>query len=285
MRFIMNYFNVNNYLEMRESLHKESKNFEEIEINISRKCNRTCIICPHSNVEYQKFLNNFNNLFMDKLIFKRIVDEISSIKDFSFNIDIIGSGEPTLHPNFLEFIEYILKKTTNYIRITTNGDKLLKDFDFRKKLYNLIENQNVILNISVYDSKQVEKYTRLKTLENVVIKDMFLDKSINLKDKHINNRAGSVDNSYITRVNKTTCNYPFYALYVDIDGDIQYCPHDWEKRLVFANIKDMSLLKAWSIETKHRSLMLAHKRSEIYPCYKCSVDGCKIGNKKRKMFE
>lgn len=278
------YFNVEKYLDERDSIQLKNNLFDELEINISRECNRACNICPHSKTDYKEFLK-FQNKFMDVEIFNIIFDNLRTM-EHHFNIDLIGMGEPTLHPNFLDFVTK-LASLNKHLRVTTNGDNFLNNPSFLFDFINIIKNKNVTTYISVYEKSSYKKFFGLANeIEKIFgyrieLKDMFLN-SDNLKSKFINNRGGAM---YKECIALNTCNYPFYSLYIDTNGDIQYCPHDWYKKLVFANIRDKKLIDAWNKKTEHRKMMLRNERQKIDPCKYCNVDGCRIGNSKRKFFD
>ena len=96
-------------------LGKSSLNTYPNEINIepTNKCNMKCKFCARHNLTRA-------NCDMDFTKFCDITDEVKEHTDaFKF----IGIGEPLLHPNIAEMIEYAHSKgITTYL--TTNGLKL-----------------------------------------------------------------------------------------------------------------------------------------------------------------
>lgn len=68
-----------------------------IGIDITQKCNRSCPIC------YVQC--DFKNMHFE--LFRKIVDE-GAVLGFS-ELYLLG-GEPTLHPEILEFIDYVKSK-------------------------------------------------------------------------------------------------------------------------------------------------------------------------------
>lgn len=76
----------------------EDMNF--IQIDITNACNKACSNCTRFCGNHEK------TFFMDFETFKRAVD---SLYDYHGVTGIIG-GEPTLHPEFERFAEYLIKK-------------------------------------------------------------------------------------------------------------------------------------------------------------------------------
>ncbi len=104
----------------------ESKAFigpEEVHIDLTNICNNTCIGCWCNSPllgelrmppEIQKQTLSFE-------VLKRVIDELANMG--TKKIKLIGGGEPTLHPHFLDIVEYIRKKgidcwvNTNFLLI------------------------------------------------------------------------------------------------------------------------------------------------------------------------
>jgi len=107
----------------------------EAQIEITNKCNFTCPMCPREIMDVP--LTN-----MDFGLFKEVVRKLSApplpplqkggqrgVKDFI----LTGWGEPLLHPNFFEMVDFVSSINPDAkIRFTTNGSLLNKDV--RKKI-------------------------------------------------------------------------------------------------------------------------------------------------------
>lgn len=105
-------------------------------INLTNKCNRKCPFCfmwsgPH------------NNIFIEEPIFKNIINTAK------FTEIRLGGGEPTLHPQFLDFVEFCLQSTeVTKVIVDTNG--VILD-NYIQSLFNLSQQyqKSVIVSISV----------------------------------------------------------------------------------------------------------------------------------------
>ena len=66
----------------------------------------------------------------------------------------------------------------------------------------------------------------------------------------LSNRAGNLENanykisSSNTYIDKT-CTYPSYMFFVDYNGDVLMCSHDWSKEKILGNLKKNSFFEIW----------------------------------------
>jgi radical SAM protein with 4Fe4S-binding SPASM domain len=87
------------------------KQFNKIYIEITNVCNLDCSFCPKTNRTPE---------FMSFELFKEI---ITQVKPLCKEITLHVMGEPTLHPQFKEFVNYA-KEENVIINLTTNGTNL-----------------------------------------------------------------------------------------------------------------------------------------------------------------
>ena len=275
----MNLYNTELSLQDRDDLFLPTSLFDEIELSLSRICNRKCIHCPHGNEDYVNF-NSYLQEFMDIYIIKKILNELISI-NFTGMIILSGFGEPTLHPNFLEIFQLLLDSGIR-IRVVTNGCRF-GDVEFLEKFKSMVENHNAECIISVYEKMDIEVFEQYDfgVIKEIFFEDSFIESFEKLK---FNNRAGSInhimnDNDY------TSCNYCVFMLVVDTNGDVQYCPHEWTKELIVGNINDSSLLDIWREDTNLRICMINDERQSLYVCRNCSTKGNLIAEEKMKLYK
>lgn len=115
------------------------KRFKRIYIEITNNCNLSCSFCTPDNRKKE---------FMEKEKFKLI---ISKIKDFTDYIYLHIKGEPLLHPDINEFINFAHENNLK-VNLTTNGSLIgnLKTKHIRQ------------INYSMQSTKEIEK-----TLETI----------------------------------------------------------------------------------------------------------------------
>lgn len=129
--------------------------FKKIYIEITNACNLNCSFCIKNKRKI-----NYINLDNYKYI-------INKIKPYTKEIYMHILGEPLLHPNIIDFIEYASKEGL-LVNITTNG-----------YLINNLKNNNKIhrLNISLHSFNEIYKLDLLDYL------DIIFDTIDKIKDK------------------------------------------------------------------------------------------------------
>jgi 7,8-dihydro-6-hydroxymethylpterin dimethyltransferase len=94
-------------------------------IEITNHCNLECPIC---------IVQNRNNYNMTTEEFGRILDGLVA-KEGSLETINLSGGEPTLHPQFLEFLDMArAKKEISRVSISTNGLRCATDYAFCEEL-------------------------------------------------------------------------------------------------------------------------------------------------------
>jgi radical SAM protein with 4Fe4S-binding SPASM domain len=257
----------------------------EIEISESGTCNRKCSFCPRSAPDFEDKKEFISNVLHEKLCFE--------LKELNYKGTIRYSGfvEPLLDKNIYKLINM----TRNYlpesnIEMVTNGDPL--NLDRLNKLFK--SGLNRIL-ISAYDSKEEAKK----------LEDLCLEANLNIEQYIVRHRYYSEDQDFgITLSNrsglmekaefkieklkeplKKPCYIPAYTFFLDYQGDVLMCPHDWGKKLILGNLNQNKLLDIW-FNKKSMSIrkMLNNSNRNFSPCNVCDVEGTLMGEKNSKYF-
>tara|TARA_Y100001970_G_scaffold129887_1_gene160145 strand:- start:23429 stop:24319 length:891 start_codon:yes stop_codon:yes gene_type:complete len=258
----------------------------EIEISESGICNRKCSFCPRSDPDYLDIKDFISNDLFDKLC-KEL-----SLYDYQGTIRFSGFVEPLLDKNIYNLINRARKiiPLVN-IEMVTNGDVLNL-----KRLLKLFEKGLNKLLISVYDSKEdAENFDILckkanLTKEQYIIRHRYLppeeDFGITLS-----NRAGMMKNAEYTIENpieplNNPCYIPSYTFFLDYQGDVLMCPHDWGKKMILGNLKNETLKDIWLSKqaTFARKQLIGGNRN-FEPCKSCDVTGTLIGKKHSKSWK
>jgi radical SAM protein with 4Fe4S-binding SPASM domain len=250
-----------------------------VEISNSGMCNRKCSFCPRSDPNYPEV----NEFISDKL-HKKIFSELSELK-FKGMIIYSGYVEPLLHKKIYENIAEARKFLPEaQIEIITNGDVLNKDR--LKKLFNA--GLSTLL-ISVYDGpieeKKFYKLCKIAGLrdDQYVIRNRYMPEELSF-GINLSNRSGMLNNAEYqipelkTALNKK-CNYPAYTFFIDYNGDVQMCSHDWAKKYINGNVKNQKIKDIWlghKYEYARNKLLSANRN--FPPCNKCDVSGELIGS-------
>jgi uncharacterized radical SAM superfamily Fe-S cluster-containing enzyme len=99
-------------------------------IEITNHCNLECPIC---------IVQNKNNYSMTRDEFTATIDGLIE-KEGTLDTVNLSGGEPTIHPQFLDFLDLAKRPEISRVSISTNGLRCATDFDFcqelaRKKVY------------------------------------------------------------------------------------------------------------------------------------------------------
>ena len=89
-------------------------------IEITNHCNLECPIC---------IVQNRNNYHMTRAEFVSIIDGLVEKEGTLETINLSG-GEPTLHPEFLDFLDLAKRPQISRISISTNGLRIATDYEF-----------------------------------------------------------------------------------------------------------------------------------------------------------
>lgn len=257
-----------------------------IEISDSGTCNRKCSFCPRSDINYPDIKE-----FIQPSLHKKIFIELSQY-DYSGMIIYSGFVEPLLNKNIFNNIKEarsFLPKAK--IEVITNGDVL--NLERLKKLF---DSGLTTLLISVYDGPEDEEkfYTLCQKAnlkkEQYVIRNRYLppEKDFGLT---FSNRSGNLLNAQypvppLEKSLNLECNYPAYTFFIDYNGDVLMCSHDWGKKYILGNVKKEKIIDIWlgNKFMKARKLLLKKNRS-FSPCNKCDVKGDLIGKEHAEKWQ
>ena len=202
----------------------------EIEISESGTCNRTCSFCPRSDpnfVDKKEFISN--------KLHKKLCLELKEL-NYSGTVRYSGFVEPLLDKNIFHLIKMARENLHNCnIEMVTNGDVL--NLNRLKKLFE--SGLNKIL-ISVYDGEEDAKKFELLCKEAKLNDKEYIVRHRYLSEENdfgitLSNRSGLMENAeYKIESLKSPltkpCYIPSYTFFLDYQGDVLMCPHDWGKK-------------------------------------------------------
>ena len=258
----------------------------EIEISESGMCNRKCSFCPRSAPDYEH-----KNEFINFDLHKKLCDQL---KDLNYSGLIIYSGfvEPMLDKNIYKLVNYA-KTTLSKARIDmiSNGDVLNE-----KRLKKLYDSGLDRLQISLYDgeeqhSKFIDLGKKLKlTNKKYVLRPRYLPEEQDFGIT-LSNRGGMLENAeYVIAPRKEKlrkkCFYPSYKFFLDYNGDVLMCSHDWGKKNILGNLKNENFLDIWLSEKFNLARQkLNNADRSLNPCNVCDVKGDLIGKKHHEAWK
>jgi radical SAM protein with 4Fe4S-binding SPASM domain len=249
-----------------------------VEISDSGTCNRTCSFCPRSDPEYKDIKE-----FISEELHESICKQLSE-HNYSGILVYSGFNEPLLNKNIYKNISVARSYLPNSkIELVTNGDVLNKD-----RLLKIFESGLSTILISVYDGEEDEKkfYNLCESIglnkKQYLIRNRYLPPE---KDFGItmSNRGGMMKNAEhsikpLLKSSTKPCYYPSYTFFIDYNGDVLMCSHDWGKKNLLGNLKKDSLLNIWTSQLSEISRQALMKGDRNFsPCNVCDVYGDLIG--------
>jgi len=267
-----------------------------VELELTNKCNFKCIFCPRE--PFSKNIHYFDLNAYDKIVERVLESGIGFLK-------LCGLGEPTLHPDFMDFLENSKGKIA--LTLTTNASTLhLFDIDYlleniyefvislhslKKDTFEKITGVNqfdrVKANID-YLLEKNRKYNRIIDFYTVVTSinkdEIHLFKEYENRVNHIisgcSNRAinGFADHviddgsnkkynrfSYIDSFNPV-CGYAKAYSVIDSKGNYLVCSNDIFRRHVVGNIFENTIEE---IQKKIIGMFYNHQNVEL--CRYCDI--------------
>jgi len=165
-----------------------------------------------------------------------------------------------------------------------------------KRLKKLIDNGLNTLLISVYDGKEeadaFQKMCNEAKLQQhqYVIRHRYLPPEQDFGIT-MSNRAGMMKTAehVIKPLEKSLsdpCYYPHYTFFMDYNGDVLMCPHDWGKKKILGNLNYSSFMDIWTSKIADIARKNLNKGNRNFsPCNVCDVKGTLIGTKHSYAWE
>ena len=257
----------------------------EVEISESGTCNRKCSFCPRSDPNYIDIKE-----FIKPALHEKLHKELAEL-NFSGTIRYSGFVEPLLDKNIYNLLKKArtINKKVN-LEMVTNGDVLNPS-----RLNKLFDSGLNRLFISVYDGeKDIKKFQKIRSETKLTDKEVVIrDRSFSSKKDFgltISNRAGMLKNAEyaiipLKKKMQHPCFYPSYTFFMDYNGDVLMCAHDWGKKRILGNLNKKSFLEIWTSQiAKISRKKLNNSDRGFSPCNVCDVHGTLIGEKHSKAW-
>jgi len=270
--------------------------FSAIYVEPTNACNYECIMCHHKNLKRKQGFMSFD-------LYKKVVQEA-----LDNNVKIIRLsvfGEPLLHPNFIDMINYaerrgmsidffsnaslldskksreLLKtKIKNYIfsfegATKQTYEKVMKGGNFERSIKNIeeflrirkeLKSKAFVTIYSLYMSETSNEINKLIEMWKNKVDAIGISKTIDY--------AGKVEKRFDQSLHKRR--FPCVSLWdnpvILWNGDVTVCCVDFEGELVVGNIKNQSLKKIWrgSEIGNLRKIHINRDFRKIPICYKCN---------------
>ena len=264
-------------------------------------CNLRCVMCFQIDETFNK-----SQEFMGKMnleLFYKIIDQACA--GGTKALTLASRGEPTLHPQLGEMLDYCKGKFFE-LKINTNATLL------NEKLIHKILQSSVTDMVFSVDSYQKDEYEsiRVRGIFENVLNNIIKFKEIKEKeypDSKCTTRISGVkivkeqdpiefkefweqyvdhvvmvemENRWDTYHNPIEiagsgpCEYLWERMYVWYDGTCNPCDIDYKSELSVGSIQNNSIKEIWNGEKykKIRELHLNGNRNQCYPCDRCPID-------------
>lgn len=253
------------------------------------QCNIDCIMCP---AKY-----NRTDGYIDFKLYTRIIEQA---KNAVKAILLYFRGEPLLHPNLIEMIEYAKENTNAKVILSTNATLLTKELcekiirsklddivfsidGYTKQIYEQIKHganyDHVIKNVHDLITLKSEMRSKL----NVVIRLVKLNQNeaeieaFKRKWRKLgcivdiswfNTWANQIPNynDFSDKFNpnlshsRTPCADLWFKCVVNYEGEVILCCHDFMETEMLGNLKEQKLLDIWNSE-KIRLFRNIHRKA------------------------
>lgn len=241
--------------------------FSVITIETSSYCNRKCPDCPVS------FAPREDNRFMDDNIFEKILNELGDMK-FNGALSLHFYNEPLADKQIALRVNRARNKVPNaYISLNSNGD-----FLDNKLLTELVAAGLDLLYVTAYSENA---YKRLNAIAGKATENENKILQFRKAPLFIGNRAGAVENTFITEPLLADCYLPNSQLVINYLANVVLCCQDYFGDVNLGNVRDNSLLEIWKGEKFKQIRNTLHKkaRKDIKLCAKCNLYSSPIQQK------
>jgi len=259
-----------------------------VDIEVSSKCQIKCDHC------FRQYMDIGENDFMPMDMYKKIVSECG--EEGLFTLKFSMRGEPLLHPNIVEMVQYAKEKGVKEVWINTNGGPITEDL-----AYGLIKSGVDWITVSfdglgsMYESirkplkyedslkklkllRQVRDNLNANTLLNVqtiwsAIKDdpeVYVQLMKSIVDRVAYNPDMNFKEYILIPDDNFVCPRLWQRIAITSTGNYLKCPSDFKMEEILGNVSDYSVKKAWDIlQEQQRQFHHAGRKNESVVCRNC----------------
>ena len=253
----------------------------QIIIDVTNICNLHCLHCPQSTVSG---VPGYKIQHIDVNIHAKLIHDVANNSNGCCQyIRYTAMGEPLLHPQIFDMLDYAKQHSGTSISLTTNGTLLHKDARQRilqsvdvidisldalsKETYAAVRrggnHDNVYANVQALIAENKAAQNPLRVVVT------FIEQTANAHEteafKHYWENAGA-DYVIIRRLhscagqiedvavkmhassaaeNRYPCLYPWERLTLAPEGTLGFCPANWTHQADFAHFSDTTIAAAW----------------------------------------
>lgn len=270
-----------------------------VDIEVSSVCNLKCDHC------FRQYMDIGEKGLMPSDMYRKIVDECAAHGLFTLKFSM--RGEPTLHPELPEMVEYAKQRGIKEVWINTHGgnittdlaDRLMKarpdwitvSFDGLGKMYESIRKplkyeeslEKLRILRRARDNHSMRTLLNVQTLWSAISDDpeAYVRIMTEIVDRVAFNSDMNFDQIILIPDDRFVCPRLWQRIAITSNGDFLKCPSDFKKQEVLANIKDHSIKEVWDImQGANRQQHLDLNKSLSSVCNECHHGAKKV---KRQM--
>ena len=253
----------------------------QIIVDLTNLCNLECIHCGHSKMKKSPLYSKAN---LDFALNKKMIDEVKKEgHNICEYIRYTADGEPMLHKNVFDILEYAVNNCNSKITLTTNGT-LLND----ENVDRLIDTGLHSVDVSI-DAFSESSYTSIrrkgdyqKTKQNVLslinkkkstkVFVSFISQPANEKEaeafekywsengadyvviRRLHSCANFLEFSEIdSNAERRPCVYPWERIVLTPEGKLTFCPAYWgRKEFYLFDLNTITIKEAWQSEIMNK---------------------------------
>jgi MoaA/NifB/PqqE/SkfB family radical SAM enzyme len=268
----------------------------QVIVDATEVCNLACVHCPHP--EFKKS-EHYRARYLPAELNTRMVDEVRAHgQGHTQYIRYTSNGEPLVHPDIYDMLDYSVKHSGVLVTLTTNGT-ILNEARVEKLLASGLH----IIDVSI-DAFTDETYARIRVNGRLEVTRRNVHKLLELRARHhartkivvsfveqsqnshevasfeaywkaagadyviirrLHSAAGGVAN--IASAMRQTqaaevrrpCLYPWERILLNPRGELAFCPQDWSHGSVIIDYRGTTIKETWQGEF-YRQLREAHLR-------------------------
>jgi len=267
-------------------------------------CNARCVHCPNAATNFSATLKGSDRI-MSREVFEAVANECAKYPHSLVRLS--SAGEILMHPNAMEFIEYLLTvKTDKNVALTTNGALLSPDKSelllrggirsieisvdaADKETYEAIRiglnYETLLRNVTELVRLRNEGGYQTRIMVSVIEQDLNRSRLTQIHDfwekiadvvlvRKLLGFAGLVDrpNAAVPYMpSETPCPFLWERVLVDPAGNVRGCVNDITGKGILGNVMEQSIASLWKSDLlkSWRNLHLAGKRLDVPLCKDC----------------
>lgn len=271
----------------------------QIIVDATEICNLACIHCPHPDF---KKSSQYSGRHLDPALHHKMVDEVRDHgRGHTQYIRYTSNGEPLVHPQIYDMLDYAVRHSGVFVTLTTNGTILNE-----KRVAKLLASGLHLIDVSIdaltpetyatvrvngkldVTRGNVQRLLEIKRQENASTRVIvsFVEQPENTHEaaafeaywkgqgvdyvvmRRLHSAAGGVPSIAATMRTaqaaepRYPCLYPWERVLLNPRGELAFCPQDWVHGSVIADYHRTTIREVWQSE-EYQKLREAHLRNDF----------------------